>query len=895
MNKRNFAIQKIEFALAFIVTRVRLSNKLNFTDINIVAEDLFKSLLNLIYDYDLKNANAVKQNETAIDLYFNKEKIAYQITSQNKSTKIKDAVNSFIRGEKYSQYSKYFILTISEANKCNCNDLEKLRENNVQAEYLNISDLERHMFFNCETEKLEAIAEFLDYEVLGKDKKKPAYNSDIEKLKTLHIVDQIYTVLKRFEGFNCVHPRTISKLYPFNTSEKTSDSYSHYCLKTDNSDIQKVLQNVKVANNLIIINDDSLKSFEEKLKEIFLILNHSLIRCICYLEKYTEVEHHKINLLSFDVNCNCLDCQYHKFKVQQLFSILKEKSFANSTNLKEVLSESYYLCKLGEHLKGWQLFDNITKESKRQKKDIIYFLASYNITQIKRFIESPWWINEQKQILPKIAEIDLHDILCQLKLPLEVRNELIKIKEKNRLYYARAKVDEYYSQIVQVKKSYAKGDYHWGPPTVDFLWEELHILYAFYSSNKIIADDLYTFRGIITKGVDALLISYSTHERYEDKYKLIDDMILSFMIFYVDEEDLERMFEDNSIQELRLYQNERSAFLITIENFFTFQFKKGVLKDLRFNEDILKQDYFSHYRQLIRHIFNRVMLILSKIEITDEELKPLTEPIINYLSIAEDLHHNNWNYALKFFEQRIQIFSTEEIKILIELIIDERRHTTLDTTFKNFCIIVNDKIDFVLSADDFFKRLIDNVTRPCKKCKGIHNTQQLLACWKIADDSSKKIIKEIALEYLEKKFDPDFYEVAVFEDVFSKDETHLLQQFISYANSACSAYDVKEEKGILIPQSFNGLNSINCLAYLDVDFKQENVQTISQKSEYYNWMINYEVYDYSSFNVKWLTQFCPYYIRIKLRSAKGLKERVIEELKWNYDSELAKLFIEYLN
>lgn len=122
-----------------------------------------------------------------------------------------------------------------------------------------------------------------------------------------------------------------------------------------------------------------------------------------------------------------------------------------------------------------------------------------------------------------------------------------------------------------------------------------------------------------------------------------------------------------------------------------------------------------------------------------------------------------------------------------------------------------------------------------------------------------------------------------------------MQQFISFANSTCSPYDVKEEKGILIPQSFNGLNSINCLAYLDVDFKQKNIQTISQKSGFYNWLINFENYDYSTFNVKWLTQFCPYYIRIKLRLAKGLKEKVIEELKENYDSELAKFFIEYLN
>ncbi|HNP98413.1 MAG TPA: SMEK domain-containing protein, partial [Bacteroidia bacterium] len=93
MDRRLVAIRKIEFAFAFIVARVKLSNKLNFIDINIVAEDFFKTLLNLIYEYDLKNSNAVRQNESAIDLFYNKEKIAYQITSQNKSTKISKTVD----------------------------------------------------------------------------------------------------------------------------------------------------------------------------------------------------------------------------------------------------------------------------------------------------------------------------------------------------------------------------------------------------------------------------------------------------------------------------------------------------------------------------------------------------------------------------------------------------------------------------------------------------------------------------------------------------------------------------------------------------------------------------------------------------------------------------------
>ena len=60
MERRLRLQDKVIYALAIIVTRVRLSNKLNLTDINIVAEDFFKSFINTIYGYDLQNANAIR-------------------------------------------------------------------------------------------------------------------------------------------------------------------------------------------------------------------------------------------------------------------------------------------------------------------------------------------------------------------------------------------------------------------------------------------------------------------------------------------------------------------------------------------------------------------------------------------------------------------------------------------------------------------------------------------------------------------------------------------------------------------------------------------------------------------------------------------------------------------
>jgi hypothetical protein len=234
MDRRIITIQKIQFALAFVVARVKISNSLNLTDISIIAEDFFKTLFNLLYDYDLKNANSFKQNESAIDLFFNTDKIAYQITSQNKATKISETVTRFIKTEKYLSYSTIIIFSITAENKCSSNALQKLEEYNVNGKYINVSDLEREIITNLETEKLELIAQFLEYETNPYRKNKPKSKIAIDKkLKSLHIIDQIDTVLRYFDGFSLIHPRTLSKLYPFNTDKRTYDTYSNYCLKTN--------------------------------------------------------------------------------------------------------------------------------------------------------------------------------------------------------------------------------------------------------------------------------------------------------------------------------------------------------------------------------------------------------------------------------------------------------------------------------------------------------------------------------------------------------------------------------------------------------------------------------------------------------------------------------------
>ena len=83
MINKEVYLKTIAENLALLSREVSILNAVNLYDINISAEDLFPGLWNIIYCYELKNANHLEKNAPAIDLIDRKNRIAVQVTSDN--------------------------------------------------------------------------------------------------------------------------------------------------------------------------------------------------------------------------------------------------------------------------------------------------------------------------------------------------------------------------------------------------------------------------------------------------------------------------------------------------------------------------------------------------------------------------------------------------------------------------------------------------------------------------------------------------------------------------------------------------------------------------------------------------------------------------------------------
>ncbi|MGV3696978.1 SMEK domain-containing protein [Flavobacterium sp.] len=108
MLTRGIIIGKVVDDLASLKYQIETRNKLGQFDLSKFCEDFIRELMNTVYKLNLKNLNTTRSNVPGIDLGDEKNKIAFQVTSQKTSAKINDTLSAITQDQK----SKYTIINV---------------------------------------------------------------------------------------------------------------------------------------------------------------------------------------------------------------------------------------------------------------------------------------------------------------------------------------------------------------------------------------------------------------------------------------------------------------------------------------------------------------------------------------------------------------------------------------------------------------------------------------------------------------------------------------------------------------------------------------------------------------------------------------------------------------
>ena len=101
----------LEARLRQINTAVKLNGALNRHSINTDIEVYFAEFLNILFDWDLIEANFSGHNEPGIDLVSDKDKVVVQVSSSANSAKVKESLRKTPKVYKKNGYHFYFVTT----------------------------------------------------------------------------------------------------------------------------------------------------------------------------------------------------------------------------------------------------------------------------------------------------------------------------------------------------------------------------------------------------------------------------------------------------------------------------------------------------------------------------------------------------------------------------------------------------------------------------------------------------------------------------------------------------------------------------------------------------------------------------------------------------------------
>lgn len=99
--------------LSSLAYNVELRSKLNLLDLHVISEDFYVGLLNLVYGWNLRNANSSQQNVPGIDLVDDSNRILVQVTGSCTKKKIDHSLGEI--PQKYAGYHFYFAPIVLDA------------------------------------------------------------------------------------------------------------------------------------------------------------------------------------------------------------------------------------------------------------------------------------------------------------------------------------------------------------------------------------------------------------------------------------------------------------------------------------------------------------------------------------------------------------------------------------------------------------------------------------------------------------------------------------------------------------------------------------------------------------------------------------------------------------
>jgi len=743
-----------------------------------------------------------------------------------------------------------------------------------------------------------------------------------QQQKKLHILDDIYNSLYRFDELPFLEPEFIANLHPFNILQEDVWHYGSYQLYTLNTAIYHLLKQIEVKdqNEIVMgpdlqteLQDAGVSEPEYKLGYIFKKLSNCLIFQICCFPDLEPIRKRNGNALNFslhvrfgfeadeglvrtiryhpETDCNCSFCLYDRFDINRLIRQLKAGGGkADRVSLDEAYGN--YLLPVNNYKNAYLIYKALEERNKGVSSHAIaYFLAKYNLKELYQLI-GDYQLDDRQQLLEELKAIDLDHVLYQeidIFLDESQVRYLQRIKEQRIIRQAKDQFSQLLSKIKESREDLRRGTQWSGgfPDYTDDLEYQHYRLYANYHGNLLIGHNFSRYADIIKDYAEALVVSY----QLPTTFKAFTRLQLCEFIWHLNPNQLEKLFKP--VETITLSDHHREELVDRIELFLQSNYEP-------FQHTFLENRMVGHLRDKFtfriqyEHVFSNIFILLRKIQLTDTEWKRITKATCNHLQVSPHTYQPDTGSLGDLIKTTGNVFTQKQLCDLLELFLinqEAHRHPFESLGLNIPSALTQYYPDFRLTDRALVKKALAN----CTASNGYSSYQRLIPVYAICNEACQSILKAGISEFLDESYHSELYKEALRAGMYVYQEKDYFTKLILSVNR----YKPFTYQGLpteIVPyNNFEFFNFCLLLYRLKIKLDHSEKALMPELTSYESWLIEPESFDYSEFDPRGLkdAEKRPMLLK-RYKKVPDIADKLELYLTNSYDKKLAELYFRHL-
>ncbi len=702
------------------------------------------------------------------------------------------------------------------------------------------------------------------------------------------VIDQLYHALDKYhDQLPFIPTDMLARIHPFKTDNfRHPEAYhSSFQLNSNNDKLMQFFVSFKIGkvNSVHFVTDEykgAEKKSKEKILEIVKKLNYNLINTINGVGTSALAE---IRLTKNEL-CNCVRCTYNRFDIYQAFTLLNP---GPQENIHDTLKQAYMHYQFQRYGVAVKLFYHVYEKTLEKDEHILMFICLTNLKRLSRLISN--YGNDKDpvamEILRKIGKISLRQTRSAIPLSNPFVNEVVDwIADDNFHGKALENITGTVEKIRDHHNTQLSGGFS-SNSNFDVLISQFAELDLFLETNYLVYNNYLEFEKVIDRLLEGLLMSYSFNPGQSSRIVYLNDYLMSRIIMFGKTENIIKYYNKFQLASLKYKKDNKSKSEIPslAKTFFSG------LNKLYSSDDYKSTTHFLIFDKN-RRILNNFLVVLT----LAEDKYDFDEILLSFFPLLDQkelIRRDEVNALADFISRKGKYISDLVLKKLLKFAI-ENKHLHERKIFQAFNNVVNnDQKGILITNRSIFESVQNSFLGNCHLCDHVH-TDILLPVVPLLIPKFKKEMVELLLNSLNHKFNADMYymlsiggiiDYSLHLDKFKELCVRPLSKKEGPVHPFMQGETVLYRLGELLNLYFkNGLST-----------KEEFFEKFKGFSDYYDWILDPDEFNYKKFNPLWILEYQTTYYLQRIFSSANLKKHLIAYLKTAKHPILSNLFIQY--